>query len=185
MPGIEPVTIPSWFGPIHVIPDADLAPYRPRRKVRGRRRYYRALARDATAVTPARGAWYDRMHWHVDWPGLGNLSWRERRSHLAALFAMYRDLLAKTSDWTEPHQLWLQIDAADSSQDAVYLHTRSPNGGEFPIRFEWVTWDAEVPERLREFVTDPAWQFGRTDERWTHFYVRQGEWQRGSDLTRR
>jgi hypothetical protein len=86
---------------------------------------------------------------------------------------MFRRLLAQTAGWTQPYQCWLQIDPADSSQDAVYLHAPNPNGSEFPIEFEWVQWNAEIPERLREFVTDPDWEFGRSDGQWTHFYVRR------------
>jgi hypothetical protein len=170
---LDGITVSSWFGRVRVIPDAELAQHRPRGKVRGRRGYYRALARDAEhfSIQPA-SPWYDYMHWHADWPGLGNLRWRERRAHLAALFAMFRRLLAQTAAWDRPHQAWLQVDAVDSSQDAVYLHTPNPNAANFPNAFAGVVWDAEVPERLREFVTDPAWQFGRLDDRWTHFIVR-------------
>jgi hypothetical protein len=68
--------------------------------------------------------------------------------------------------------VWLLVDAADSSQDAVYLHTPNPNAANFPNPFAGTAWDAEVPERLREFLTDPSWQFGRIEDRWTHFIVR-------------
>ena len=167
------ITITSWFGPARVLAGEDPVQHRPRGKVRGRRRYYRAIMRVATRLQVQESGWFDRMHWHVDWPGLGNVSWRERRSHLIALFAMFRDVQHKTAAWLAPHQCWLQINAVDSSQDAVYLHTPNPNNGDFPIGFEWVQWDAHVPARLREFMSDPSWQFGRTDVRWTHFYVRR------------
>jgi hypothetical protein len=52
------------------------------------------------------------------------------------------------------------------------LPTSNPNADNFPNPFAGVTWDAEIPERLRELVTDPSWQFGRTDDHWTHFIVR-------------
>jgi hypothetical protein len=85
---------------------------------------------------------------------------------------MFRRLLAQTTDWATPHQVWLQIDALDSSQDAVYLHTPNPNRNGFPNEFIGVTWNAAVPERLREFITEPSWQFGRLEDQWTHFIVR-------------
>jgi hypothetical protein len=103
---------------------------------------------------------------------MGNLRWRERREHLSALFTTFERLLAETADWEEPHQVWLQIDPCDSSQDAVYLHTSNPNADNFPCAFEGTRWDAEIPERLREFIVNPSWQFGRIDGRWTHFFVR-------------
>jgi len=168
----ESITIPSWFGPIRIVPDPELEQYRPTRKVRGRRRYYRTLRRKAESFVVDSDGLYDYMHWHADWPGLGNLRWRERREHLAVLFTMFRRLLAETRGWTTPHQVWLQIDAYDSAQDAVYLHTPNPNAENFPNDFAGTAWDAPIPERLRELVTDPMWQFGRLDDRWTHFIVR-------------
>ena len=168
----ESITIQSWFGPIRIIPDPELGQYRPKRRVRGRRRYYRALRREAETFAATPSGWYDYMHWHVDWPGMGNLRWRERREHLAALFTTFRRLLAETAGWSTPHQVWLQIDAFDSAQDAVYLHTPNPNAENYPNTFEGTAWDAEIPERLREFVIDPTWQFGRLEDRWTHFVVR-------------
>ena len=172
MSGIESVTVQSWFGPIRIIPDPDLGQHRPRRRIRGRRRYYRALRREAERFAVIPSGWYDYMHWHGDWPGLGNLRWKERRAHLSALFTMFHRLLAATRNWATPHQAWLQIDAFDSSQDAVYLHTANPNTDNFPNGFKGVEWDAPVPARLREFMTDPSWQFGRLEGRWTHFIVR-------------
>jgi hypothetical protein len=169
---LESVTIPSWFGPIRIIPDPDLGQYRPTGKVRGRRRYYRTLHRDAEAFVISPEGAYDYTHWHVDWEGMGNLRWRERREHLAALFTTFRRLLAETAGWSAPHQVWLQIDACDSSQDAVYLHTPNPNSENYPNTFAGTQWGAEVPERLREFITEPSWQFGRHEHRWTHFIVR-------------
>ncbi len=168
----DSVNAHSWFGPIRIIPDPELGPWCPTRKVRGRRRYYRALARDAERFTVELAGTFDYMHWHVDWTGLGNLSWRERREHLTALFTSLRRLLAQCAEWPEPHQVWLLIDPADSTQDAVYLHTPNPNADNFPNDFVGVVWDAPIPQRLREFLTDPSWQFGRIEERWTHFIVR-------------
>lgn len=163
----------SWFGQIRVGVGEDYEQRRPRWKVRGRRRYYRALERDAARFSVSDVGWYDYMHWHVDWWGTGNLSWRERRSHLAALFTMFRRLLAQTDRWEQPHQCWLLIDPGDSSQDAVYLHTPNPNGRVFPAPLDEVRWDAEIPARLRELITEPDWQFGRADESGTYFCIRR------------
>lgn len=170
----DSITIPSWFGPIRIVKDPDLPQCRPTWKVRGRRRYYRRLRRQADTFAVHPTSWYDLMHWHADWWGLGNLRWRERREHLAAVFTMFRRLIDETSNWTTPHQVWLAIDPYDSSQDAVYLHTRNPNEENFPYQFEGVTWGANVPERLREFITEPSWEFGRGEHPsyTTYFVVR-------------
>ncbi len=173
MAPFDSITIPSWFGPIRIIPDRELGQYRPSRKVRGRRRYYRTLRREAESFAVHPSGHYDYMHWHADWPGLGNLRWQERREHLAAVFTMFGRLLDETRGWATPHQVWVQIDAYDSSQDAVFLHTPNLNSDNFPNEFEGTAWDADIPDRLREFVTDPSWQFGRLEDRWTHFIVRR------------
>lgn len=114
-----------------------------------------------------RNKWYDTMHWDVDWHGLGNLSWPNRKSHLAAFFTT-QPLASQTQEWTEPRQCWLVIDALDSSQDAVYLHTPNPNQENFPLSFDWVQWNTEIPRRLRKFMIDPTLQFGRSALTWTH-----------------
>ena len=164
----------SWFGPIRVphSADPDWQPIRPRGHFRGRRGYYRRLHREAATFAVKPTGWYDYMHWHVDWTGLGNGRWKERREHLTALFTMFHRLLHATANWPTPHQAWLQIDAYDGSQDAVYLHTANPNSENFPNEFPGVQWDVAIPERLRAFVIGPSWQFGRLDQSWTHFIVR-------------
>lgn len=153
--------------------DCEWVQRRPWRKKRGKRRYYRTLARDAADFGEELSGWYDLMHWHVDWDGIGNLSWRSRRAHLAALFTTYERLLAQLDGWSEPHQCWVHIDPADSSFDAVYLHTKNPNRDNFPLSFEWVEWDAEIPERLHEFVTPGSLQFGRSELNGTGFIIRR------------
>ena len=147
------IVFPSFFGSVQItLENGSEIQQRPLGKVRGRRRYYRNLQRKSEFPTVRRNGWYDFMHWHIDRSGLGNLSWRDRKSHLAVLFASYRSLLMQIKDWNEPHQCWLVIDAIDSSADAVYLHTPNPNGTPFPCRFEWVRWEVEIPALLTEFV---------------------------------
>jgi hypothetical protein len=171
MASYAPRTISSWFGPIVIDSNPDVAALRVS-KVRGRRRYYRALRPEAATFCVHPEGWYDFMHWHADWPGLGNRSWKERSEHLRALFIMFERLTADVVSWPTPHQVWLRIDATDSSQDAVFLHTPNPNANNFPNEFPGVEWDARIPDRLKAFMTDPSWQFGRRDAHWTHFFVR-------------
>src|SRR3954467_8412241 len=86
---------PDWFGPIRVGGESAEQFGGPRRRVRGRRRYYRALRRQTERFVPVLSAWHDLAHWHVDSRGYGNESWRARRAHLEALFAIFRSVLAE------------------------------------------------------------------------------------------
>lgn len=167
------IEVATWFGSARIDPDPDLAPLRPNRKFRDARRYYRTLAREAAQfIVTLEPPWFDLWHTHPDWHGDGNRSWKHRRRHLEAGFTMFRRVVEQLRDWPVPHQVWLVIDAVDSAQDAVYVHTPNPNADNFPYPFDHVRWDAEVPERLKPFVTESEWQFGRSDDRWTHFWVR-------------
>jgi hypothetical protein len=175
-PNLPSITRHTWLGPVQVVPDPEYAPRYPSRKTRGLRRYYRGIARKAAGyrIDTEDGSWYDFWHVHVGRDGLGDHSWRARRQHLVALFDTFRSILLQieTEGWTTPHQVWVYIDPTDSAMDAVYVHTPNPNHDNFPHAFENVDWTAPVPERLRDLITDPAWQFGRSTGRWTAFFVR-------------
>ena len=175
-PNLPSITRHTWFGPVQVVPDPEYAPNLPWRKTRGLHRYYRTIRGTAAGyrIDTDDGSWYDFWHTHVDWRGYGNRSWRERRQHLVALFDTFRSILRQidTEGWAMPHQVWVFIEPTDSSVDAVYVHTPNSNRENFPHPFSNVDWTAEVPERLRDLISDPAWQFGRSTGRWTSFFVR-------------
>lgn len=164
---------PDWFGPVHVSAESAETFRALQPKLRGRRRYYRKLRRDAERFNPAISGWHDLAHWHVDSRGYGNESWRARRAHLEVLFCRFRRLLEHLDGRTEPYQCWVLVSAVDSSQDALYLHTPNPNADNFPAAFgAGVTWDAEVPQCLSEFVAEDSWQVGRSNAGDTMFLVR-------------
>ena len=170
-------SVQTCFGPavVELDPADDedrLSNYRflPTRKVRGQRRYYGNLARVVDRVF-VHDDWYAHRHWHVDRHGLGNVSWPARRAHLVVLFALFRRVLELAKARTNPYQCFVVIEPYDSAQDAVYIHSPNPNGEEFPIPFG-VDWEADVPERLREFM-DPAWMFGRGDGGRTTFVIKE------------
>jgi hypothetical protein len=165
--------VSTWFGRGRLDPDPDLAPFRPTKKFREARRYYQALQRESAQYSVTLDPpWFDLWHAHPDWEGHGNRSWEDRRRHLEAGFLMFRRVLAQLRDWPVPHQVWLVIDAIDSAQDAVYVHTPNPNADNFPYSFDHVSWEVPVPERLRAFISEPEWQLGRSDDRWTHLWIR-------------
>ena len=61
------------------------------KKLRGGRRYYRALTSRAESfrIDLSETSWYDLWHTHFDWCGYGRRGRRHRRPHLEALFTAF------------------------------------------------------------------------------------------------
>ena len=142
----------------------------PQKKYRGNQRYYRALDESAASFNADLTGWSNLAHWHVDWNGRGNVSWQARKAHLAALFTMFQRLLDQLAVHEEPSQCWLLIDATNSANDALYLHTPNPHTP-FPMELTGIDWNAEVPATLQAFVLN-EWTVGRSDIDGTKFIVR-------------
>src|SRR3546814_19062269 len=77
----------------------------------------------------------------------------------------------RISDWSSdvcssdfPYQSWIYIQDDDSSQDAVYFHTKNPNADNFPVDFSFVDFDIECPRWLADFVPADRYKF-RSAER--------------------
>lgn len=78
-------------------------PEGPRRRFRGKKRYFRRVSRDASTfrIEPGQGEWWDLWHYHADWPGWGNIRWRYRREHIRALAAVFEHI-ARSADRFTP-----------------------------------------------------------------------------------
>ena len=105
------------------------------------------------------GQWYDFWHTHPDMMGRSNLNGKHRREHLRVLFRMFERVVAQSGNHPHPFQTWLEIDAVDGSQDALYFHTPNPNHlrcdpplETFPNNFEGVKWDVNPPNLFAQFV---------------------------------
>jgi len=115
----------------------------PRRRFRGKKRYFRRVQSDANSfeIEPAPGEWWDLWHYHADWPGWGNLSWRYRREHIRALAMVFSRIASSADKFTTPFQAWIFLSGSDAGQDATYLHTPNENKTLFPIEpLGEVTW---------------------------------------------
>src|SRR4051794_18118105 len=84
----------------------------PKRKFRGKRRYFRAVRSEAEGFVLPIGtsAWWDFWHYHSDWDGWGNASWRYRSAHLEALTIVFRKILEASPRIAVPFQTWCSID---------------------------------------------------------------------------
>ena len=124
----------------------------PRKKFRGKRAYFRRVLATAESfqlrVTP--DAWWDRWHYHADWPGYGNLGWKYRKQHLEALFMVFNHCAKAMKSYPHPFQLWFSLSGRDAGEDAVYLHTRNPNNPPVPLITEDVSWGRPDVEAVFE-----------------------------------
>ena len=97
--------------------------------------YYARISRQARShkVDMARKRWCDLSHRHVDWEGVGNQSWRDRRRHLAVLLHVFRRAQVELERFPGRYQVFACVTPNDSASDAVYVHTPNPNGTPFPM----------------------------------------------------
>jgi hypothetical protein len=117
----------------------------PRRKFRGRARYFRRVRRQARnfSLIPEEGQWWDVWHYHSDWTGWGNINWSIRLEHIKALAEVFRSIAKAHDAFPTPFQCWIFISGRDAGEDATYLHTPNGNGTEFPVRLNEVDWSDE------------------------------------------
>ncbi len=107
------------------------------KKQRGQRRYYKKLSDlsfiDNLDFSGGDNSWFDLYHIHIDFTGLGNKSWKSRKQHLDSLFLIAEKIEAKLSNYSTAFQYWIEISENDSCEDSIYIHTKNPNGTEFPV----------------------------------------------------
>lgn len=115
----------------------------PRRKFRGRARYFRKIRRNAQEFAIERTEAYhcDLCHYHADWPGWGNLNWAIRLEHIKALAVVYRKIVNTWRSFDAPFQCWIYLDCSNAGYDGTFLHTPGVNRTNFPVPFESMTWD--------------------------------------------
>ncbi|HET9955562.1 MAG TPA: hypothetical protein VFQ61_13705 [Polyangiaceae bacterium] len=118
----------------------------PRRRFRGKKRYFRRVLRDAASfqLEHADGGWWNLWHYHADWFGWGNKRWRYRREHLRALALVFLRICKDAAEFTGPFQTWIYLSGRDAGEDATYLHTPNSNHSPFPmVPHGDVDWDCE------------------------------------------
>jgi len=136
-----------------------------KRKLRGKKRYYRKLARRAADFRLELGGpddWYDFWHEHFDWQGRGNKSGRERAEHIKAMFTAFENALEQLSAYKQPYQIWLSFSRRRPTNDGLYFHTPNPNQDNFPYKFDEYTWSGEVPALFAPYMKE-EYELGVTD----------------------
>ncbi|MBF0598405.1 hypothetical protein [Faecalibacter rhinopitheci] len=81
-------------------------------------------------------SWFDFWHTHVDWDGEGNKNFKIRLNYLQELLKLYENIKKELNLYPNNYQIWIVIDEKDSSEDAVYIHTKNPNNENFPLKID-------------------------------------------------
>jgi hypothetical protein len=124
---------------LHLNPDRA-----PRRKFRGKRRYFERVQRKADSfvlepVPPVSDTGWEYWHYHADWPGWGNRRWKYRRAHIQALCTVFQKICDARAQISMPFQTWIVLDGENAGLDATYLHT--PNARDsFPVTLADAEW---------------------------------------------
>ncbi len=155
----------------------------PKRKIRGLRRYFAQIIKEAEdfSIDPKLDDWWDFWHYHSDWPGVGNISVRSRVEHLRALLTVMGKIHSVKDQFATQFQSWIILNCQDSSQDAVFLHTPNANGSIFPALYPEIEWGVKVLDPvLSKLAPDTLFQVGRasgTDTtedppvHWSSFFI--------------
>lgn len=112
------------------------------KKHRGLKRYYRNLERqnEFHKITWLNlhdiNTWPENWHFHFDWRGYGNNSFKRRKPHLDRLFKHFQFLSKETKSLKSKFQLYAVILDFHSSSDALFLHTPNPYSSQFPFKVE-------------------------------------------------
>ena len=137
----------------------------PRRKFRGKKRYFRGVQRAAEdfEFEPRSLSWWDYWHYHADWPGWGNIRWRYRREHIRALCRVYLKIVAAKNESPGDFQCWLYFSCDDAGVDAVFVHSANENGSPFPFVPENTVWeDGRQMEYVRRELGGLELRVGRS-----------------------
>jgi hypothetical protein len=145
------------------------------RKLRGARRHYARLERQAQSLVSrvAAGGPFDLFHHHFDFRGYGNGRGRIRHRHLIVLFKAFERALQSAQAAAGELQIFASVaPAGRGGDDALYLHSRVGNEATYPYRYPGVQWGALAPAAIQPFLANRPWLVGQVrDERDTWWVV--------------
>ncbi|KAA5531798.1 hypothetical protein [Paenimyroides baculatum] len=99
-------------------------------------------------------SWFDLWHIHTDFEGEGNTDFVTRRTSLDKLLQEYKRYKCELEKYPHPYQIFMIIDENDSSEDAVYIHTKNPNSDNFPLKIEagkdWTCTNKQLAEFMKQ-----------------------------------
>lgn len=102
--------------------------------------------------------WFDHWHTHPDWDGKGNSKPENRKRANELTFQFLKKAETLTQHRKNEIQCWAVIDT-NTMDNAVYLHTKNPNGSEFPFKYEDVNWNIKNKE-IEEIINTTIYEIG-------------------------
>lgn len=110
------------------------------KKQRGLKRYYQRLAlknefdgnKELNISNP--DTWPYNEHFHFDYKGRGNNSFKRRKPHLDKLFRHFDILIEKIQGCKTEFQLYAILLDYDSRSDALFFHKPNSNNSQFPFK---------------------------------------------------
>jgi len=105
--------------------------------------------------------WFDFFHQHIEDRDLKNRSWKTRKQHLDALFALAEKYEKRLIKLTREFQYWININDTDSEDDAIYIHTSNPNNSEFPIKMKNNPDLKSKNEKLEKYLKEKNYRITR------------------------
>lgn len=139
--------------------------YLGRRKLRGRRRYFRRLQREADAIIQRlhSNELFELWHHHFDFRCYGEWSARLRFAHRRLLFDTFARARAAAASSGRSTQIFVQLSTPDRcGEDALYCHTRRDGSADAPYTYPSFVVAKTVPSHIREFIQEPSLRVGYT-----------------------
>ncbi len=97
-------------------------------------------------------SWFDYWHTHIDWRGRCKAHPENIQAVISTGIRLLQHLELRAKNRPEPIQLWATI-CSNTMDNAVYAHSKNPNGNDYPHDFQGVIWDYPVPNWIMALLS--------------------------------
>jgi len=116
--------------------------------------------------------WFDYWHTHPDWDGKGNSKPENRIRANELTYSLLQKAEELTKHRNNNVQCWAII-TEDTMDNSVFIHTKNPNGTEFPFTYEDVKWDISNQD-IEQTIDSSNYQIGLySGEHGNTYYIRK------------
>lgn len=117
--------------------------------------------------------WFDFWHTHPDWNFKGNRD-NEMKSWVNSItYKVLNEIELHAKEQRNRVQIWATI-CEDTGNNAVFIHSKNPNGTQYPYDFSDVQWDIDTPEEIKDIVNHSEHEVGKSIiDNEVIFYIRK------------